>query len=292
MIEYKNLNNISQKLRESIPPMEGEVVFQMLNGHKNNDMDRTEREKEPILYGKTQIPTYAKIKDPFANDGKGATVYIGVPQSFDVNGNAISFKPFLAGMHDGKFNGKFSLMKGKIEDEELYEVFWLLNENASNPNRDKTVQPLFKIVNYKEDVKTTFSQIDILRSALDKLKAMSDEEYIQFANSQNYSETNPDFIKKQVSDYAKTYPDKFLDIIKDPNTEIKAKIKEALVKGIMTFDAKTKDVAVNGNKIMTIHDGAEDYLSSIALWIKSAKNGQNVYEGVLKQLKMDLVETE
>lgn len=283
-MEYKNLNNISEKLKKSIPPMNGEVLFQMLNGHKNNDMDREQREKEPVLYGKTQIPTFARIKDPFANEGKGAVINIGVPMAFDTNGNATSFKPFLTGLHDGKFNGKFSLMEGRIEDEQLYEVFWLLNENASNPNRDTSVPALFKIVNFKEETKTKIGAIDILREALDKLKSMEPADYTEFANSQNYTETDPEAIKGQVSDYAKTYPDKFLAITKDPDTVRKAKLKEALTKGIMTFDAKTKDVAVNGNKVMTLEKDVDDYLSAINLWLKSAKNGQSVYDGILKQL--------
>lgn len=286
MLEYKNLNNISDKLRQSIPPMNGEVLFQMLNGHKNNDMDRAEREKEPILYGKTQIPTFSRIKDPFANDGKGATVNIGVPTSFDANGNPTSFRPFLAGLHDGKFNGRFSLMQGKIQDEELYEVFWLLNENESNPNRDKSVQPLFRIVNYQQETKSTFSQMDILLEALTKVKEMKEEDYITFANSQGYTETDINLIKAQVSRYSKDFPAKFLEIVKDPNTEIKSNIKKSIDKGIMSFDARTKDVAVNGNKIMTVaKEDTDDYVGAIATWLKSAKNGKSVYEGMLKQLK-------
>lgn len=285
MVSYKNLNNISPQLQQSIPPMDEEVLFQMLNGHKNNDMDQNARAKEPVLYGKTQLPTYAKIRDPFANDGKGATVSIGIPTGFDINGNATAFKPFLTGMHDGKFNGKFSLRKGRLEDEELYEVFWLLNENASNPNRDKSVPPLFKIVNYKEETKATLSSIDILREALDKLKEMSDVDYMKFANSQNYTETDFQGIKGQIATYAKSNPDKFLEIMKDPYTERKAKLKEAITRNILTFDARTKDVAVNGNKVMTVEKEEEDYLSAINLWLKSAKNGQSVYDGILKQLE-------
>jgi hypothetical protein len=292
MIEYKNLNNISPKLKESIPPMKGEVVFQMLNGHKNNDMDRTEREKEPILYGKTQIPTFAKIRDPFANEGKGATVNIGVPMSFDINGNATAFKPFLAGLHEGKFNGKFSLHEGKIEDEELYEVFWLLNENASNPHRDKSVPALFKIVNYKEEAKSTFGRMDDLLAAIQKLKDMNDSDYVEFANSQNFSETNIDFIKAEVANFAKTYPDKFITLMKDPLKKVRSDLKVAINKGILTFDARTKEVAVNGNKIMTVSkEDSENYIQAIATWLQSAKNGDNIYAGILKQINQEAVQS-
>lgn len=285
MVKYELLNKISPKLEESIPPMKGEVLFQMLNGHKNNDMDRTEREKEPILYGKTQIPTFAKIKDPYANDGKGGVAYVGVPMSTDANGVVTAFKPYLAGLHDGKFNGKFSLMEGKLEDEQLYKVFWLLNENASNPNRDTSVPPLFKIVNYKEETKNKIGQIDVLREALDTLKSMKESDYTEFANSQNYTETDQEGIKGQVSDFAKTYPDKFLAIVKDPDTKRKANLKLAQDKGILTFDARTMDVAVNGNKVMTLEKGEQDVSGAINLWLKSAKNGQSVYDGILKQLE-------
>lgn len=291
MLEYKNLNNISQKLRESIPPMNGEVLFQMLNGHKNNDFDRDAREKNPILYGKTQIPTYARIRDPFANEGKGATVSIGVPTGFDVNGNATSYKPFLAGMYDDIFRGKFSLMQGKIEDEDLYEVFWLLNENESNPHRDKSVKPLFKVVNYKEEVTQKIGKLETLREALRVVsETMEDEVKVkQFAASQNWTETDPEFLKGQLSDFAKTYPDKFLQIIKDPDTEVKSTIKKAIDAGIIVFDGRTREVLLNGNKLLSIpKEDSSDLLTSISLWIKTAKNGNSVYEGILNQLVSEL----
>jgi len=57
MQKYKNLNDIPKEIEEMIPKLEPgqEVVFQMLNGHPNNDNDRNERERSPMLYGKTQL---------------------------------------------------------------------------------------------------------------------------------------------------------------------------------------------------------------------------------------------
>jgi len=142
MIKYKNLNNISEQLEKDIPPMEGEVVFQMLNGHKNNDFDRAERDKQPMLYGKTQLQTKVKIKDPET----GKFVDVGVPMEVGENDNVTSYWPFLAGKDEPIFNGKFSLRQGKAIDEQLYEIFWLSPEREGSPFADSTIKPLFRIV--------------------------------------------------------------------------------------------------------------------------------------------------
>lgn len=284
MLEYKNLNKISKELLESIPEMSNEVVFQMLNGHKNSDPDLNEREKMPYLYGKTQIPTYEKIKDPFANSGKGSIVEIGVPEKI-INGEVVSYRPFLAGNYgENIFNGKFSLMKGKIQDEELYEVFWLLNENESNPHRDKSVKPLFKVVNHKEDLKLTLNKVDYLRRALKDLEIISADEIMEFAASQNWA-GDIDSMTLKVNDYAKSNPEKYLVIREDKNTSIKAKIKNAIDEGIIVIDYQSGNVTKEDNVLFTIpKNSLKDTLTAIANWINTSKNGSEVYSAIQRQL--------
>jgi len=285
MLQFKNLNNVSDKLRDSIPTMADEVVFQMLNGHPNNDMDRDARDKEPMLYGKTQIPTYAKIKDPFANEGRGAIVEIGVPMRTE-NGQVLSYRPFLAGEGDGKFAGKFSLVKGKISDEELYEIFWLLNENESNPHRDKSIAPMFRIVNHKDQNQKTRNEVAILRDALDDLKGLTEKDVIEFAASQNWTETNPDELTAKVNEFGKSFPDKYLAIRKDPETKVKANIKKAFSQGKLDYDPVTGVVSMNGNELLKVNqEEKKDHLGVVAKWVNVAQNGKSVYDGIVKQLE-------
>lgn len=281
MQKYKNLNDIPEEIEKMIPKLSvgQEVVFQMLNGHPNNDNDRNERERNPMLYGKTQLSTKFVIR---GSDGKQYTV--GAPMAVE-NEVVTSYRPFLAGKDDGVFQGKFSLIGGSALDEELYEVFWLSPERQGCPFPDQRVKPIYKIVNFKEEAKSTVTKIESLRKALDVLKGMSEAEYHEFAASQNWSETDIDFLTAKVGDFAKSKPDVFLAIIESPDTKVKSILKQAIDKGVITYDAITGDVLTGESVVMRVpKDKKADYLSAIAGWIKSAKNGKQVYEGIEKQL--------
>jgi hypothetical protein len=286
MIKLKNLNDISDELKNKIPKLENgqEVVFQMLNGHPNNDMDRGEREKNPILYGKTQLATRIKIKDP-----KNGLVEIGVPERI-INGEALSFKPFLAGQFDSIFSGKFSLIGGNVQDEELYEMFWLSPEREGSPCADSAVRPVFKIVNHKEENNKTVTKVDTLRKSLELLQKVQIEktEITKIANALNWNETDQSAIEVKLSELAKGDPERFLKIANDPDTSKKANIKIALNKGVITMDHATRKVKVGDSEIMTVaKDSMNDHLTAIVNWLNSAKNGTEIYEGILKQLGVD-----
>lgn len=283
MIKFKNLNNISEVLEKQIPKLESgqEVVFQMLNGHPNNDNDRNERERQPMLFGKTQLQTKIKIKDP----GTGGMVDVGVPMAMD-NDIVTSYRPFLAGQDEGVFNGKFSLFGGNSVHEELFEIFWLSPERDGSPCQDSRVKPVFKIVNHKEEATKSVGKIETLRKALKDLETMDKEGFNNFAASQNWSETDIDFITARVNEFARSFPDKYNAIREDKNTEVKANLKKAMDKNIITYDALSGDVLTGDSVIMRVaKDNKPDYLGAIARWMGEAKNGKQVYDGILKQLE-------
>lgn len=282
MQKFKNLNNVPQEIEELIPKLAvgQEVVFQMLNGQPNNDMDRGEREKNPILYGKTQLSTKYTIR---AKDGK--QYQIGAPMAVE-NDVVTSYRPFLAGIDAGVFNGKFSLFGGNSVHEELYEVFWLSPEREGTPFPDERVRPVFRIVNHKEEAIKTTNKIETLRRALDILKEMKEDEYRSFAASQNWSETDIDYIQAKVGDFAKGNPEKFIAIYESPETKTKATLKKALDKNILTYDAITGDVLLGESVLFRVSkDKKPEYLSAIAAWVASAKNGKSVFDGIVKQLE-------
>lgn len=282
MIRFKNLNNISEKLENEIPKLKQgeEVVFQMLNGHPNNDNDRNEREKNPILYGKTQLDTKIQIKDPYTNK----IVEVGVPERIE-NDNVVTFRSFLPGKDEGVFSGKFSLIGGRIKDEELFEILWLSPQREGSPCKDESIQPVFKIVNPKQESQKALGKVDTLRKALLVLKDMDEAQLEEFAASKNIS-GDPDYIKMKVSELAKSDPDKFLAANDDPDKSIKANIKKALDKNVITLDLASRKVSVGASELFTMKkDDLGDYQSAIARWINSAANGKKVYEGILKELK-------
>lgn len=287
MVKYKNLNDVSDDVKEMIPKMDSEVIFQMLNGHPNNDMDRNEREKQPMFYGKTQIPTKIKIKDPKTQK----FVDVGVPMEIGENDNVVSYRPFLAGKDDGVFNGKFSLMKGKAVDEELYEIFWLSPFREGSPFAEAGIKPLFRIVNLKEESTKAVGRYETLKKAIAVESAFEEEDYRDFAASLNWSETDLGDIKAKVSKFVKDNYDKFLVIAQSPDTKIKATIKKAFDRDILTFDHVTRKVNLGDSELFVVSkENVSDLLTATANWKKSAKNGQSVYDGILKQLEAPVPE--
>lgn len=282
MLKFKNLNNISEQLEKSIPEMPNEVVFQMLNGIQNMDFDPAEKEKRPMLYGKTQLDTYIKITDPFTKK----QVAIGAPM--EVDGDIVkSYRPFLAGLNTDIFNGKFSLSSSSSIDRELYEVFWLSPQRDGSPCEDSRVPKLFRIIDYKEDSKKQLSKIETLRSALELLKEVekSEESIREIAVSQNINETDPDSIKTKVAQFASSFPDKFLQVAKDPKTKTKSVIKKAFDAGILSYEHTTRLVSLNGNELFTLSkDDMKDVNSAVVNWIDTARNGKSIFEGITKQL--------
>lgn len=290
MLTYKNLNNISEELAKAIPPMEslavnGEVVFEMLNGHRNNDMDSSEREKNPVLYGKTQLDTFIRIVDPYTRK----TVQVGVPMA--IEGEVVqSYRPFLAGANTDIFKGKFSLMCGNAQDQEFFEIFWLSPQREGSPCADQRVRPLYRIVNHKEDTKKKLGRIGILREALDVVKNLNEEEIRMIGASQNFQEADIESLTARVYEYAKSYPDKFLALNSNPDTKIKADIKFAFDKNILVFDPATKKVTIDGSELLTVSkESMNDINGAVTMWVKSAKNGKSVYDTILKQLSGDMV---
>jgi len=151
-------NAISDDLKKTIPALEpGQVVtFEMLTGVVNTDPDEKERQKNPVLYPKANIPLRDRIKDKFlAASGKDSWVDITVADSWDKDGNPRE-RFFMPGISDGsadfKFGGKFSLSGGNQRDEELYEFLMITNWNQDSvlgEDRDRSKAPLFKIINQK-----------------------------------------------------------------------------------------------------------------------------------------------
>lgn len=287
-----DFNKISPKLKKEIPKLkQGQVVtFQMLNGVTNPEPDPTERSKTPMLYGKAQISTRDRIFDPYLNE-TGDYVDIGVVKNFSKNRDGdyeIETRLFVPGMGEFQFGGKFSLMGGRIEDEELFEFLWLCNENEKNPYRDKSVKPLFKPVNLLEDSKETINTTSRLREAVNLAGDMDVETAREIAASLNWSNiAEPEVLMAKINDFAAKFPDQFLKTAKSPKRETKATIKKALDNGVINFDVLTKKVTLGSELIATLsfRDG-DDFLNAFTDWLNTSIHGADVLGNIKNQLEI------
>lgn len=284
-------NNISAKLKEQIPVLAPEqtVTFQMLNGRPNTDDD--DKKKNPVLYGKKQLQTQFRIFDPYKKNSEGKEVggYVDIILAEDwANDKPTKAKMFVAGFGDGFFTGKFDLIGGRIEDEELYEVLMLSPEREGSLCPNKTVHPLFKLVDFKKEVANKTKDLTTFRRAVDLAINITEEEAEVVLRSINRSYSDADERKAAVGELARTNPDLFLKIYDDPQKKTKATLKEALEAGIISVDSKGK--VTMGEEILTnikTKDGVE-FLEGLTAWINSAQNGKDVFSLIKKQLEPEL----
>lgn len=294
MKSTKTFNNISDKLKAEIPTLKpGQVVtFQMLNGIPNPEPDEKERSRNPILYGKSQVQTNFRIYDPYVKDGAGnevgGYVDVGCVDIWGANGVPDKFRLLVPGMGEySQFQGKFSLHAGNIRDEELYEILWLSNEREGNPHRDKSVAPLFKIVDVKADSRNTTNKVSQLRKALEiseKLDAKKARAIMASLNQPYYADD--EVVKAKVQELARDKYEDFLKTYEDKNTDTKGLLRDALNAGVLKHEVSTGIVRLGSTEITTIKVGNQDALvGELTKFVNSAANGKDVFANIEKQLE-------
>jgi hypothetical protein len=279
MQQVGNFNNVSKELLEKIPPLKGEAVFQVLGGRPNPD--EVEAKKIPVIYPKTQLLTKFRIRDPYKKENPFVDIVLAKDW---VDNKPTTPKLFVAGMHDIWFGGKFSFSEGNAEDEELYEVFMLSPEREGSPCADKAIKPKFKLLNVAAESKAAINKTDVLFEALSKAKDIDEKTAADIMASQGNSFGTPDELKAAIREFARTYPDKFLLLYKDPQTSVKAEIKAAFDKEILTFQPTTLEV-LHGDAVLCKLTSAENYMEGFHSWVSASANGKQVLDAVRKQLK-------
>lgn len=277
-------NQLSKQLIEEIPPLKGTLAVQMLNGFPNPD--EHEKVKQPMLYGRKQLLTQFKIRDPHA----GKIVDVVLAEGWTADKQPTKAKCFVAGASEAAthFQGIFGLNEGIIEDEELYEILWLSPEREGSPFTDPRIPKTFKFLNKKEDNAKTINKVSNLKLALETASSMNDEKAKEFLRSLNLdvSEDKEDN-KAKVLEYARMNVDTFLVRVKDEKLSSKAKIKLALEQSVLKFDTVTGALSTSTSSLGSLNTKVENFnvVDEIQAWMDSAANGSDIFKGVEKELK-------
>lgn len=294
MQQVGKFNAISKKLRDSIPPLkQGEVaVFQMLTGQKNNDPDEKERQKNPVLYPKANIPTRDRIKDPYAESGDGwVDLIVADYWEGDKPGRERFFMPGLGdGVASHQFTGKFQLTGGNQRDEELYTYLMICNYNEDSllgEHRDRSKTPLFKVVDAKKASQKTLTAFDTLKQAIELVDGLKVKDAKEIAASLNWNDfADETTLMAEVKTFARTKPDEFLKVYNDPNKAVRATVSNAFSMGILNFDLITGKVKLGTEEITTIADQDRDNkVNAFTQFLLTAKNGKSVLKTIEAQVK-------
>lgn len=296
MKSSKVFNNISDELKKKIPKLKpGEVItFQMLNGTPNPDPDPREQQKEPMIYGKRQLRTNfriydADVLDPVTKEKVGGYVDVGAVERWKGE-EPEKFIMFVPGMGEhSRFPGKFSLTGGRINDEELYQVLWLSPEREGTICPDAAIQPLFKILNLKEDSKKSVTNFDVLSEAIDIAKKLKKDPATARAvmaalNQPTYQDDEVLFSK--IGDLARTKPETFIATYKSPETETMGVLRQAIDAGVIDHDIPSGKVSLGGVQLTILKLNAmEELIPALTRWANSATNGKDVLANIKKQLE-------
>lgn len=276
-------NKISKELEEAIPEMAEVVTFQLLNGVSNPEPDPTERAKLPVLFGKTQLRTQFRVRDPFSKKN----IDIVLAEDWTEDNKPTKAVCFVAGAGEMHFNGLFSLQSSIASDRDLYEVLWLSPERKGSPCADASVPVKFEIVSKKEKAQTTSDKIEKLRAALEAARDIKEPEGREFAASMGWNQDEEwEVLHPQIKEFARSEPEAFVARVKSDDTKNKAILKKALDAKIIEFDEVSYEVVLGTTLLVTLSKSNNfNLLDSLHAWAASAKNGNKILEGISKQLK-------
>lgn len=273
MIKTKEYNNVEK------PPQlkRNEVkVFQWLDvkPDKNN-------KGKLIMPSVAFVPTVDRVFDPAKDD----FVDIANIQSIGVGG-----KPIIRPIEFSKRNhGKLLLKGSKTGDREMYQFMMMSNFNASNPNRDTNVKALYELVEPSKKAEESRKQRTQKREAMNVAAELSAAEVREFIASLNKDEKRDiSILRDELETFAERDPSGFIKLSKDKNKTIQAKVKQAIDKKIIMFDRaeSTFTWASTGETIVQVpRSSKSSYLQGFTNFVLTNKNGESVYEEIVKLLK-------
>lgn len=279
-----NYNNISEELRKDIPKLEGTAVFQMLNGVPNQEDDQ--KKEMPFVFGKTQLATQYQIKDPHS----GQVVDIVLAEGWTKDRQPEKARCYVVGYGETHFRGSFMLREGVVDDEALWPILWLSPQREDSPCKDPKVQPLFKLLNQKDDNKKSTDRWANLDKAIGVMKKMKEEQGRKIAAALNWPEYKGEWstIEAKLKDFARTNVDEFLAAAEDEKLDSKATLKNALDAGILVHDPVSNEVKLGSSVLTTLEKTPTfNLISSLQQWFDTAPNGKQVLEGIEKKLKKE-----
>lgn len=274
-----NVNKISDALKKYLEerPLKGNVKYRMLNGTKNIDPKAIVGKDDYLFPSITQIILRARMKDPGTKQpvevahvkimGKDSVEAYGVLNVPDTN------------------RGVFVLHEGIMDEEEIYDVIELLNENASNPHRDKSVNPLFERVDEVSLSKGKVAQRNLRIEMLKYIDILDPlEKRLLYAANNGGFDDDLDVVTDKLQELAEKDPAWFKAMVESRITPVKAIVKQALEKGHVQYDAQTnRYLWVATQETIASLDRVEGVapVQQFAEWLDTSKNG----ETITKQMK-------
>lgn len=268
------INNISSELKNSIPKMEKgkSYVFRRLDG---------------VYDASTKLMHYGSQKTFVVHDtimDNNRPVEIGILRA----GTRIIdglvpvgswYKHILnSEYHKGGVTGdKIELYPGNVLHEQLFAFLWISNLNASNANRDTSVDAFVEYVNTDLAFEADAEKVDLKFTAMVKANDASAADVREYAKSKSWTESDLGKLKVKVKMEADADPKGFLASFGKADTALKAEIQDAIDHGVLGYNSLTHRMEdLTGEKARTIavleKDDKLTPVELFAVWIN--ENGK------------------
>lgn len=233
------------------------------------------------IYGETIPPT-----DQVFDTHKQTMIDIGTVLSVDKEGRAETTIKFR--MKPDVKTGNFFLYGHREEDQYVYWYLQICNYNKSNPRRFTNKEAMFFDVDETAEATRENLKSEQLLEVQLYVKRASFQDLKMIALSLGLGDTKSEpLLRKEVREVATRDPYLFEKMMKDTKTvESLSIIKKAFDEGILEWSEVERTVRLANNTIATLarvegkqkHEQLDEYL-------KTVKNGSNVYETIKKLVK-------
>jgi len=231
-------NNLSAKLREEI-----EAKLKGFGKSVRYKFDISKPNPDPAKYNGDTVwpnrytldPAVWDVTDPYEVAGKSKSKKIGIVEAVDENGKPNRFRKIrvmapqkgvlildLENSQEDYYTAFAlelhpKLIGGKFEDKNAYRVVTRIDENA--------------------EAETKRKERTARKKALDAAESMEDADIVNFADAMMWDSGEPaNILRNKVEELAETDPEFFNDLIEKKEIQVRALVKQALDKRIITHD--------------------------------------------------------
>lgn len=250
---------------------DGMVVFELLG--LTEDPEHPGHLKMPSM---KNVPASDRIFDT------GTKQYVDIALIEDIRDNG---KPKLGAIWFTKSNGGKIAIRGKgFQQQEIYEYLLLSNYRQDNPNRDKSITPIFKLVDKLADAKAERLKRDREFMAMKVAKELKDEMVrIMTLSRGGDKDEDMEILRGRIEDWAARDPEGFMEAEHDPITKRKAVIQDAYNTGIIDFDESESKVtwAKTGGTIVVIPRGTS-FMEGMLTFSMRDKQSEATYQELIR----------
>ena len=232
------------------------------------------------------IPSAANVPNRDVIEIKGEIYDIAAIKSIGLKGNEVFHRLWFT----KEAGGQIVVHGGRIADQEIYEYLMLSNYRSNNPNRDPSRKQIYKLVDVSAEVKVQrASRSQRLKAEL-YASEMTDAEVMTFAAASGWSDKSFAIVRNRIEVMAEENPINFLKIASNRHNSMKADVKNALDKKIISFDKGSHEYAwaTNNELIVVVPRSTKGtHLDGMLNFLINTEHGESVYQEIKSLLNPD-----